>query len=453
LCWFSASDGFLHFLCGAGAVLSLLLIFGIAPAPCLFLLWLIYLSLSVVCREFLSFQWDALLLETGFLAIFLSPLQLWPKRSETPGPSRIALWLLRWLLFRLMFESGLVKLASGDPTWRNLTALSFHYETQPLPTWVGWYVHQLPLGFHKVCVVLMFVIELGVPFLIIAPRRMRFFACGLFLLLQATILLTGNYAYFNLLAIALSLLLLDDAAVRRFIPAGWRRRFTKPEAAPNEAMGNPEEGKTLGEIRVPSTPVKRTGGGRLRWPMWVMAPIALVILLVSVPQLFTLLGWRSWPTLNLALYEWTSPFRSVNTYGLFAVMTTSRPEIIVEGSDDGVTWKAYEFRYKPGDVRRRPQFVAPHQPRLDWQMWFAALGTYRQNLWFVSFCIRLLEGSPEVQALLEKNPFPQKPPRYVRAVVYDYHFSNFKQRRTEGVWWRRELKGEYLPAVSLREKR
>jgi hypothetical protein len=159
-----------------------------------------------------------------------------------------------------------------------------------------------------------------------------------------------------------------------------------------------------------------------------------------------------WPKPIVTAYEWLSPFRTFSSYGLFAVMTTSRTEIIIEGSNDGVTWSEYEFKYKPGDVKRRPKFVAPHQPRLDWQMWFAALGNYRQNPWLVNFCVRLLQGSPEVLGLLERNPFPNAPPRYIRAVVYDYHFSDLDTRRKTGAWWRREPKGDYLPTISLREE-
>ncbi len=459
LCWFSASDRFLHFLCGAGAVLSILLIFNVAPAICLFLLWLIYLSLTSVCGVFLGFQWDVLLLETGFLAIFFAPLQLFSWPTTAPPPSRIALWLLRWLLFRLMFESGMVKLVSGDANWHNLTALNYHYETQPLPTWVGWYAHQLPAKVQTVCVVIMFIIELVAPFLIFAPRRPRSFACLLLLLLQIVILLTGNYCFFNLLTMALCVLLLDDAVLARLVPKRWRARLvpestqlvtgknTPPEPAPVT------EDKALPEVKVPPAPIPTPGRRRLRWSGWLVAPLAVVIVLVTFTEMIERLAApRWWPQSLLALDEWVGPFRSMNNYGLFAVMTTSRREIVIEGSNDAKTWLPYEFKYKPGDPKRRPAFVAPHQPRLDWQMWFAALGTYRENHWLVNLCVRLLQGSPDVVALLGRNPFPNAPPRYIRAVVYDYHFSNFRERRATGVWWRRELLGEYLPVISLKEK-
>ena len=201
---------------------------------------------------------------------------------------------------------------------------------------------------------------------------------------------------------------------------------------------------------MPTAPVVYARRGD-RWPALVTLPLALAILLVTVPQVWGIVhGVRSrsaWPE---SLAEWLQPFSSVNSYGLFAVMTTTRQEIIIEGSNDGQNWLPYEFKYKAGDVTRRPQFVAPHQPRLDWQMWFAALRDYRENPWFVNFCVRLLQGSPEVLGLLQRNPFPDAPPRYIRAEVYEYHFTTWQERRATGAWWRREFKGEYLPVISVR---
>jgi predicted DCC family thiol-disulfide oxidoreductase YuxK len=423
LCWFDSSDSFLNFQCAAGTVLAILLIFGIVPAPCLTLLWLIYLSLATVGRDFLGFQWDNLLLEAGFLAIFFAPLQLLPKLSHEIPPSRIVLWLLRLLLFKLIFSSGCVKLLSGDPNWRNLTALTFHYQTQPLPTWLGWYAQQLPLWFQKFSCFAMFAIELGAPFLIFAPRRIRFFGCTAIVFLQILILLTGNYTFFNFLTLALCLLLLDDYILRKFMPQKLNILF-----------------KTQ-EINSP-----------WRWPKTIMIPLAAIVLSISVLQMVSMFGVRTNLLFPVAVAdEWLQPLRAVNSYGLFAVMTTTRNEIIVEGSDDGVNWLAYEFKYKPGDVNRRPEFIEPFQPRLDWQMWFAALGNYEQNPWFWNFCERLLQGSPEVLALLEKNPFPKHPPRFVRAEFYEYHFTSAAERRASGAWWKREFVGEYLPMVSLHE--
>jgi predicted DCC family thiol-disulfide oxidoreductase YuxK len=426
LCWFNSSDNFLNFQCAAGTVLAVILIFGIAPLPSLALLWPLYLSLSIAARDFLGFQWDNLLLEAGFLGIFFAPPQFPPKFSREAPPSKIILWLLRILLFKLIFSSGCVKLLSGDPNWRNLTALTFHYQTQPLPTWIGWYANQLPLWFQKISCAGMFAIELGAPWLIFGPRRIRFFGCGAIVFLQILILLTGNYTFFNFLTIALCLLLLDDFALEKFLPRKWSGWFSINPQLP--------------------TPNK------FRWPRAITIPLAVIILPISIFQIVSMFGVQSELLFPAAVAdEWLQPFRTVNGYGLFAVMTTQRNEIIVEGSNDGVNWLPYEFKYKPGDVNRRPRFVEPFQPRLDWQMWFAALGNYRQNPWFGDFCERLLQGSPEVLALLEKNPFPDKPPRYIRAEFYEYKFTNFAERRATGAWWKRKFISEYLPPVSLRE--
>jgi hypothetical protein len=422
LCWISAGDGFLHFLCGGGAVLALLLIAGVAPMPSLALLWLFYLSLSVVGREFLSFQWDALLLETGLLAIFLAPRSWLPGlRRETP-PSLTVIWLLRWLLFRLMFMSGAVKLLSNDATWWNLTALQVHYQTQPLPTWIGWYAHQLPGWVQQLSCAVMFGIELAVPFLILGPRRCRQIAGACFAGLMLLIAVTGNYCFFNWLTVALCLPLFDD----RF----WRG--LRP-------------GKPMGGFAGPSSDAKRS-------PLRLagLGLLAGVILAVSgVQTAARVLRTGKFPGPLLRLAGLVSPLRSINGYGLFAVMTTTRPEIIVEGSNDGIVWRPYEFKWKPGDLERAPAFVAPHQPRLDWQMWFAALGDVRGNPWFVNFLVRLLQGSPQVLALVETNPFPDAPPRMVRAGLYEYRFTDFATRRSEGAWWRREARGSYCPPVGL----
>ena len=414
LSWIDSGDGFLRLLCGAGAFVSLLVIAGLLPAPGLAALFILYLSLVSVCRTFLSFQWDALLLEAGFLAILLAPLR-WRCRIPCPtAPPRAILWLTRWLLFRLMFSSGMVKLTSGDETWHNLTALDYHYWTQPLPNRVAWFVHHLPGGFHELSVAVMFVIELAVPFLIFGPRRLRLFAAAMLALQQLVIAATGNYTYFNLLSLVLCLVLLDDDAW----PRAWRR----------------------GRQPVPSR----------RWPLWITAPLVAILVLVTTQAMTSRFRWQlPWPHFTERLAGALRPFRIANAYGLFAVMTTTRHEIVVEGSNDGQVWLPYGFKWKPGDPARAPGFVAPHQPRLDWQMWFAALSNYRRTPWFQNFLYRLLQGSPEVLSLLEHNPFPEAPPRYIRSVVYDYRFTDPATRRATGEWWSRELIGLYSPVQSL----
>jgi lipase maturation factor 1 len=420
LCWLDSSDSFLQFQCAAGTVLAIILILGIAPAPALALLWLLYLSLMTVGREFLDFQWDNLLLEAGFFSIFFAPARLLPNLSKETTPSRLILWLLRLLLFKLMFSSGCVKLASGDPAWRHLTALTFHYFTQPLPTWIAWYANQLPLGFQKFSCVVMFAVELGAPFLMLTPRRVRFFGGGAIAFLQILILLTGNYTFFNTLTLALCLLLLDDFVFLRILPSRFARQ-------PRNKI-------------------------RARWCLAFAIPLAVIFLAVSFLEIVSIFGVRNFLTYGITQVEQQiAPFRTINDYGLFMVMTTERHEIIVQGSNDGVHWSDYEFKYKPGDLGKRPVFVAPFQPRLDWQMWFAALGSVDQNPWFQNFGVRLLQGSPEVMALLQKNPFPDKPPHYIRAELYNYQFTNFTERRATGAWWKRESIGEYLPPVSIHE--
>jgi hypothetical protein len=467
-CWLTRSDAFLNFQCAAGVVFSLFLVLGVAPVLDLALLWAVYLSLSTICGDFLSFQWDTLLLETGFLAIFLAPRQWLPKFSLGPAPSVTVLWLCRWLLFRLMFMSGAVKLLSRDATWWDLTALTFHYETQPMPTWIGWYAHQLPVWFQKISVAIMFGIELAGPFLILCGRRSRQVACGAFVLLMLLISLTGNYCFFNLLTVALCVLLLDDPFLLRLLPgsvaAFVRSRLHSsagPSAPPYSSAAQPTNTRATPPetgIRPSDTPVTFLFRKRSEVGLWAairtfgLFLLAVFILLVSGSETAArLFGARSlWQPMP-GLLRWVSPLRTINSYGLFAVMTTTRPEIVVEGSNDGLTWLPYDFKWKPGDPKRRPAFVAPHQPRLDWQMWFAALGDYRGNPWFVNFLVRLAQGSPKVLALLERNPFPEKPPRYLRAVLYEYHFSDFATRHTTGNWWRRERKGLYCPEITLRQ--
>jgi predicted DCC family thiol-disulfide oxidoreductase YuxK len=415
LCWLNPTDWFLHLLCGGGILMSILLIAGIAPALCLALLWAFYLSLSVCGQVFMNFQWDYLLLEAGFLSIFLAPLRLLPSFRRETRITPQAHFLLCWLLFRLMFMSGIVKLTSGDESWWNLTALRYHYETQPLPTPLGWLFHQAPGWFQAASIVTVFAIEIGAPLLLFAPRRLRLIGVTALIALQLLIALTGNYCFFNLLTIALCLLFIDDYV--------WPRYRTQQTIRP----------------------------GGICWPEWLMIPLTAFVLICSGPLLWdAFFPEAGWPPLLDEAYAYVEPFRSLNGYGLFRVMTKTRPEIIVEGSDDGVTWQPYEFKYKAGDVQRAPPIVAPHQPRLDWQMWFAALDDVRREPWFMNFLARLLQGSRPVLQLLKDNPFGGSPPRYVRARLFQYHFTDFRERKETGAWWKRGDEEVYCPPASLR---
>src|SRR5882724_8441119 len=446
LCWFDWSNTFLHFLCGGGVVLSLLLIFGVAPALSLVVLFIFYLSLTIAGQVFFNFQWDVLLLETGFLSIFLARWRLWPRdlllwpgsaipatatTSATASPvSRAGLFLLKFLLFKLMLMSGVVKLTSGDVSWgwlnhsfhwSALTALNYHYWSQPLPTVFSWWADKTPEWFKHFSVAFCLAGEIIAPFFIWAPRRPRLVAAGLMIFLQMVIALTGNYCFFNLLTLALCLLLIDDGLV------AW-----------------PRDPRTFRTAKRLQDRLSTSG--------------AIIVLIVSLP----INGWliftafkpdAAWPRALAFAYQHLEPFRIVNGYGLFRVMTKDRREIVIEGSADGIDWLPYEFKWKPGDVNRAPGWCAPHQPRLDWQMWFAALGTPERNPWFIRLAICLLEGKPDVIRLFAHDPFPNQPPRYVRAILYRYRFTTAKEHRQTGAWWKSQELREYLPAVSLEQLR
>ena len=420
LAWFRSDTVFLQGLCAAGIVFSLLLFAGVLPRFCLFWVWALYLSLMHAGQIFLSFQWDCLLLEAGFLALWAAPWTLWDKPSEAHEPDAFLVFLFRWLFFRLMIGSGAVKLLSGDVSWGNLTALTYHYWTTPLPAWTGWYLNGLSPDFHKAAALIMFAVELGLPWLIWTGRRGRLICFAGQVIFQVILIATGNFAFFNYLTIVLALWLLDDG----FLGSG-------PQGVPPEFL-----------VPARSTP----------WPMIrrCISRALLGILLLFSGVIFL-------ETLNVRLAELkplkrvmaaASPFCLTNHYGLFAVMTKERHEIVLEGSLDGQTWLPYEFRWKPGDPLKRPEFVAPHQPRLDWQMWFAALGTLRQNAWVLGLMKQILFESQPVLGLLKNNPFPARAPRYLRALVYDYRFTDPETKRRTGAWWQRTLVGEYAPAVS-----
>ena len=384
--WLSPSDAAIQAVWMLGAAAAGVGIWGRAQKPALAVCLVLWISICTAGQDFLSFQWDVLLSEAGFLAIF----------ADT---SAVRVWLFRWLIFRLMFSSGVAKLTSHDPSWRDLTALGYHYETQPLPTPAAWCMAQLPMWFQKVSTAVVLGVELAVPFLFFAPRAVRRIGAWITIALQVLILITGNYTFFNFLTIALAMFL-----------------FIDPERAPRNLAHRVVSASVAALIGV-------TSG-------------LLVLEMLSVDL----------PPGGAEVLHTVAPLRIVNSYGLFAVMTTSRIELVVEGSNDGEHWLAYEFPYKPGDVRRAPPVVAPHQPRLDWQMWFAALGTYQENRWFVDFMLRLLQGEPSVLRLLSYNPFPHAPPRYVRARAYRYNFTHWGAR----AWWTREDRGMYFPAVSLK---
>jgi hypothetical protein len=401
LFWLGDSDRTLVNACRAGQVLSLALIAGVAPRPVIAALWALYGSFVVAGEEFLSYQWDVLLLETSVHAFVVAP----SRRDEEPPWHAMA--LLRFLAARFFFEAGIAKLRFGDPTWHARTACRYHYETQPLPTPLGWYAHHVPLRLHRVSTSAALAIECLAPFCVFGPALERRLAFGALVGLQLLIAATGNYGFFNLLSITLAIPLLDDKIVH-------------------------------------AKPRKTTRTSRVR--RGLMAACEVVLVAAGLGAHFVRFGRRSVPRVVRRLTNALSEVRSMSAYGLFANMTTRRREIELEGSNDLVEWRPYRFRYKPSDPSRRPRFVAPHQPRLDWQMWFAAL--MRPPGWFYRLMKRVLEGSPDVLKLFAEVPF-EEPPRYVRGVIYDQRMTTREEHRATGAWYERRRLGSYTPPVTL----
>jgi hypothetical protein len=404
LFWFNSSDYFLKGCAWGGILCSLLMIAGVWPPLMLLILWLIYLSFVAAGQDFLSFQWDTLLLETGFMSIFFALV--------TP-PSLLMMSAYWFFLFRFLVSAGTVKLTSNDPTWREMRALSFHYLTQPLPNRLAWHFHQLPDWFQRISTVGTFFFELLVPFLLLLTAPLRL-AGGLFsIFFQLLIMASGNYGFFNLLSLALAVTLVDG-------------RYLEP----------------LQELLslAPVVPAEL-------WPTALVSLAFLPFILLNGLQLLHLFYHPTW---TARVMQRLAPLMISNSYGLFAVMTTTRLELEIEGSDDLQEWRRYEFRWKPGALHTPPRQVAPHMPRLDWQMWFAALNPYQPPPWLINLQQRLLQGVPAVTALLRNNPFPAAPPTYIRLLLYGYTFSDRTTRRASGDWWQRTLLGQY-PPMSLKQ--
>jgi len=405
LFWLNASDAALNGAAIAGCIAALFIILQRFSRPALIVAFVLYLSIFHATHPFLSFQWDSLLMETGFLAIFLTP------------QSRVVILLFRWLLFRLRFMSGISKLSTGDLQWANLTALDTYFEVQPLPNMIAWYVHQLPEWLLRFGTVATLVIEILVPFMMFLPRRWRFAAAWITIFWQVLIIITSNHNWINFLTIILCLFLFDDRALRRVLPG-------RLQAVPGW------KGTAAARIN----PVKQYAVGML----------AAFILSISSLKLYELATMHKFTGVTGDVLNYAITWSIANKYHVFPTMTTRRIELEVLGSRDGLDWQPYRFKYKPDQLDERPQFIIPHQPRIDWQMWFVTLHP-RHVPWFGHFLDALLQNSPTVTALLQYNPFPDEPPRFIRVEAWEYHFTDSEQRARTGNWWRREALGPFTP--------
>lgn len=400
--WINSSDKALMGVVIIGNLLAILLIMGAPPFLLLPLLYILYLSVINVGQDFLSFGWELFLMEIT-LNTFLLTL------TDIPNP--IAWVSINLLLFRFHFEGGIVKLLSRDPNWLNLRGVCFHYQTQPLPNTAAWYAHKLPVWFNKLSCLLMLIIEIVTIFGIFGSDAIRLGVFFSLVGLQVMIWLTGNFSYLNYMTAVLCVILISNNYFPTSLALGW------PEPAP--------------------------------LPLTIFISIAAIILIVlqSIKLVHHFV-----PSVSLGAFErYIYHYFLANRYGIFAVMTTKRYEIVIEGSNDGVEWKEYTFRYKPSSIYRRPRRISPYQPRIDWQAWFLPFSSFSREAWFQNFLICLLQNKKEVLKLLRDNPFPDSPPLYIRALAYDYTFTNTVTKRTTGAWWDRRLVQSYTPVLSLKK--
>jgi hypothetical protein len=401
------TDRFFGIIAWGGGALAAATVAGVADIVPLWtsmliwaVLWALYLSIVNVGQTWYGFGWESLLLETGFLAIFLGNSQV--------APPVFVLWALRWLLFRVEFGAGLIKMR-GDPCWRDLTCLRYHHETQPMPGPFSWYFHRLPGRLHRIEVAANHFAQLVAPVLLFTPQPVASIAAGVMIVTQLWLIASGNFAWLNWLTIVIALSAIDGS------PVTHRHHFH-------------------------ATPI---------WFQGVVFAAAALILVRSYRPARNLLSSRQ--VMNYSF----DPFHLVNTYGAFGSISRHRDEVIIEGTADATItpdtrWLPYEFKGKPGDPRRRPRQFAPYHLRLDWLMWFLPLSPRYAGSWFRALLSKLLEGDRDVLKLLRANPFPDAPPRFVRAVLYRYRFTTWPERRATGAWWQRTPVGEFAPAVSLR---
>jgi lipase maturation factor len=433
--WLSTSSSMLTALCWGGMLASLLVIANIWPRLSLLICFLCFLSFISAAQEFSGYQSDGMLLEAGFLSLFFAPSGMLPGLGEEHPSSRASLFMLQWEWFRIYFGSGLVKLASGDPEWRHLTAMYDYYQNGPLPTWIGWYMQHLPSWFHLATAFATLLLELVLVWMLFLPRRWRIICFFIVTPWEVVVILTANYAFLNYLVLVLGFLLLDDRFLKGLLSSNIVRRYFGDRFKTKEVRR--EESSVISE--------------KLRLWRWLRLGVSGVMLTsifyVTLVQMIHIL--RPGIPLSRRPEAILEPFRIANQYGLFAVMTRGRYEIEFQGSNDGRTWTPYQFRYKPQDLSKPPGIYAPYQPRFDWNLWFASLESWDANGIVPNTEVALLKQSPDVLELFASNPFPQHPPMYVRAVLWQYWFTDWEEKRAHGTWWKRKLLGDYAPTLEL----
>ena len=414
LFWFGISDTGLSIFAWVGLGLSFVVLAGYANAIMLAVLWVIYMSIVHVGQIWYGYGWETQLLETGFLSIFLCPL-LDGRSFPKCRPPILVIWLFRWLGFRIMIGAGLIKLR-GDPCWRDLTCLYYHYETQPIPNPISRYLHFAPQWFHKIETAWNHFVELIVPWFSFGPRHARHVAGVLLVSFQIILIISGNLSFLNYVTIIPFLACFDDTLLRHVLPKALVKRA---ERAAQES----EPSRINNSFAI---------------------ALSILVAYLSITPVLNLVSARQ--LMNSSF----DPFDLVNTYGAFGSVGHERPEIVFEGTSDAfitgdTQWKEYEFKAKPGDPNRRPPFIAPYQPRIDWQIWFAAMASPADYPWTLHFVWKLLHNDRGTLSLIANNPFSNAPPRYIRARLYRYQFAPLGEK----AWWKREPIGEWLPALSV----
>lgn len=426
--WLSAGSHMLLALCWVGMIAAVLIVLNVSPRWNLVVCFICFLSFVSAAQDFSGYQSDGMLLEAGFIAMFFSPSGFRPKWGENSPFPRASLFLLLWEWFRIYFESGVAKIAGGDPEWRNFTAMDEYYQNGPLPTWIGWYVQHLPHWFHAGTAWATLALELGLVWMMFLPRRWRIVCFFIVTPWEIGVILTANYTFLNYLVLSLGFLLLDDHFCASVVPPKWMPAFRT--AATEKGPAVAQTGTTQPVLNV----VKLSAVSLVLSWIFYAATVQLLSMFSEVP----------FPATPIAILE---PFRIANRYGLFGIMTRGRCEVEFQGSDDGQTWTAYPFRFKPQDITKAPGIYAPYQPRFDWNLWFASLGGWREYPIVPRTEVRLLSNDADVLALFAGNPFPQHPPKKVRAVLWQYWFTSMKEKHETGLWWRREYVGLYAPTI------